>query len=71
MPETYHSRPALEPDSGGVDESVRLPTSNLPTRLTALIGRQRETASAAEILRLREVRLLALTGPGEHLTKVG
>ena len=38
--------------------------SNLPAPLTPLIGRERETATAAALLLRRDVRLLTLTGPG-------
>lgn len=64
MPETDHFRPVPDPGSGRVVEPVRLPTSNLPSRLTALIGREKETAAAGEMLTRPEVRLLTLTGPG-------
>ena len=36
----------------------------LPTPLTPLIGRQQEVATACELLRRAQVRLLVLTGPG-------
>jgi predicted ATPase len=37
---------------------------NLPTPLTALIGREREMATINQLLRHPDVRLLTLTGPG-------
>src|SRR5215212_4255625 len=38
--------------------------SNLPTPLTPLVGRERETAAAAALLLRPDVRLVTLTGPG-------
>ena len=62
MPEFDTFRPPLklvpEPPGGPT------PTSNLPTQLTPLIGREREVGTAADLLRQPEVRLLTLTGPG-------
>ena len=40
------------------------PESNLPRQSTPLIGREREVEAARGLLRLPEVRLLTLTGPG-------
>lgn len=40
------------------------PPHNLPTPLTPLIGRERESHAAADLLSHAETRLLTLTGPG-------
>ena len=41
-----------------------VPFSGPPRPLTALVGREQEAATIAALLRLPEVRLLTLTGPG-------
>src|SRR5215218_5961452 len=39
-------------------------TTPLPTPLTALVGRERETTTLTDLLCRPEVRLVTLTGPG-------
>ena len=46
----------------GTSSSAR--STNLPTPLTPLIGREREVATLVDLLRQDDVRLLTLTGPG-------
>ena len=46
------------------DELKPALTYNLPAPLTSLIGREREVATAYQLLRHPDVRLLTLTGPG-------
>src|ERR671914_551412 len=41
-----------------------IPVLSLPVSLTPLIGRHREAATAGDLLRRADVRLLTLTGPG-------
>ena len=49
---------------GARPQSAPLPPNNLPAQLTSLLGRERETRLAAELLERADVRLLTLTGPG-------
>lgn len=45
------------------DRRLPLPHNNLPAPLTALVGRQAETAAVMDLLRQDGVRLVTLTGP--------
>ena len=45
-------------------EKRSLPQSSLPTPLTPLVGRERESAAVCTLVRRPEVRLVTLTGTG-------
>jgi len=59
MQDNIYILPAREPS-----ELKKTPTNQLPTQLTALIGRRQEVAAACRLLRRPQVRLLTLTGSG-------
>ncbi len=58
------STPAATPLTPPLDLQPLTPPHNLPTQLTALIGRERETRALTDALRRDDTRLLTLTGPG-------
>ena len=58
-----HSADTLPLDSQPVPAAAPA-SSNLPTPLTSLIGRERDLAAVVARLRLPNTRLLTLTGPG-------
>jgi len=54
----------VEPSLAAADPKLTRKLVDLPTPRTSLIGRERETGEAAELLLRHDVRLLSLTGAG-------
>ena len=56
---------ATETETPAAEESApAIPGPNLPTQMTALVGRERDVAEIESLLRRDDVRLVTLTGPG-------
>ena len=58
------ARPQTTPFPAPLADAALTPPHNVPTPLTPLIGRERETLALAAALRRPASRLLTLTGPG-------